>query len=145
VLSSSSERCERRLQLTRAECIDAEQSERAAAIRQLAFDFNDGARNGDARHGGDARIEILIQAGSTLDRQVGKSIKAARGQRHFVGRGAIDQVDGETERDAQCDRNHEQRIATRRAPQRSGESGIDERPRCHVQLARSASPWCVRR
>ena len=142
----SGERCERRLQLTRAEGVDAEQRERAAAVRQLAFHFHHRTRDRYAGNRGDARIQILVQARSALDRQVGEPVQAARSERYLVGSGAIDQIDREAERHTERDRNDQQRVAAGRAAQRSDECGIDERPRLHGQTAaRSCSPCCVRR
>ena len=107
---------------------------RSASLR---FHFHHRTRDCHAGNAATRGYRFSSRPCAALDRQVGEPVQAARRQRHFIGSRTVDEIDRETERDAERDRNDEQRVASRRAPHRPGECGIDERPRLHDQTARA--------
>jgi hypothetical protein len=92
------------LQPRRTERIDPHELERALASGQPRLRLDHGARHGDAGHGGESRVQRLVEAEARrLHGEVGHAEQAARGELHLVRGDPVDEVHGEAERDAERD------------------------------------------
>jgi hypothetical protein len=110
-------RREPRLQFCCAERIDADELQAPVATWQPRLRLDDRAGDRDAGHGGQLRVERLVEAEpGRLHRQVGHAEQAARGELHLVGGDAIDQVHRKAERHAERDRHDRKHGASRRLP-----------------------------
>ena len=123
------QRRERRLQLADPERVDAEQLQRAAAIRQTCADIDDGTCDRDHRQLRERRVKRLVETlPGSLHGQVRDPEQAARRELHFVCGDAIDEMHRQPERDTERDRHHRDRRASRRLSQWSEDRGREPQP-----------------
>jgi hypothetical protein len=117
------------LQLGVSKHIDTDELERGAPISESCLHLDLRARHRDTWYARDLRVDHLVKRlrAGRLDGKIGEPIQTACSERDFISGRTVDEIDGQSERYAQCDRDDCERCAPSVVPKRPEDGSFEHR------------------